>query len=827
MREVAVDYDHLPDPTFTVDESGYLVACNALFRELFGGKIPAPDSPQAAILLAERIGPDSGRMVWSQLELQFQDRLDKLVVELPVNGLTEGMQWFEQSSRLWENQNGLVYITCVWRDITAQVQARQFLARSEEKYRGIIQNSSLGLLEVDNNEVIQFANAAFCEISGYNPEDLVGFKANELLLPQDPEVISKMEEVQEKRSSGVANAYELQIRKKDGTLCWVLISGAPIYDHNGKVVGSIGIHHDITGQKNETILRNQLLKELDQRNAELQRQQEHLALLNRFASGLLAKSNIVQVYRHISDTMRGSLGFIDCIVYHMNREQNRLEHDPAFIQDVEAGRPGFMPMITVPLGTGITGSAALHGRVEMIGDTTADKRYIPDRGIQYSESGELMLDMNSRSVRNSELAVPIIYGTTVMGVIDTGHPQKFFFDDLHRDTLTTIAGLAAIKIRQLQYSESLRDSEQQVRAIIDSSLDAVMTLDKAGKILEATQQASAMFGWPRESMAGMSFNDLLDGMDRLPDRYFRQWLGDASDLSGKSQRIEVAARKAGGEIFQAELSMARVRAQGDVIASVFIRDITIQKQAEIELRTALAREAELNNMKTRFITLTSHEFRTPLTTIQSTAEILFLTLQNFPGLPVERLDKYMRRITGEVERLTSLMNDILVLGRIDAGKISFQPVELDVCELIQDLLDGKQFIRGDNRQVTVQTEGVPALVQADPALMSHVVTNLVSNALKYSPGKPTPEVLIKYGQDRVKICVQDYGIGIPEKDIQSIFDSFFRASNAEHIQGTGLGLVIVRQFLDIHGGVLHVSSKLGEGTLFCMELFYKLPRKSS
>lgn len=773
--------------------------------------------------LTEFLGTSGPVLVHSVVREMFEGARHEGSFEFPFQASDGRTLWFQQNSRLWRDGSGNHFVTAVLRDISAYVHSRELIQRSEEKYRGIIQNSSLGLLEVDNDEIIQFANKAFCDFSGYTPSELLGKQADVMLLPKEEEILEKMHEVRDQRSSGVANAYEIRLRRKDGTLAWVLISGAPIFDHEGKVVGSIGIHHDITGQKQESIVRNQLLTEVDERRRILERQQEHLTILNSFAAGLLSRDSVSAVYRHISDSIRGRMGFVDCIVYHVNRSDNQLEHDPAFMHEVEAGSPGFKPMISVPLGSGITGSAALHGRVEMVADTSKDPRYIQDRGIRYLPDGKLFIDLAGTSSRKSELAVPIIYGNTVLGVIDTGHPEVGFFDELHRDTVVTMAGLAAVKLRQLQISVALRESEQRVRSIIDSALDAVLTISQEGNVTEATDQCATMFGRPMSEIIGKKFNLLLAAEDRFPDRFFRNWAGEAGDSAPKTQRIEVGGLKGSGELFQAELSLARIRIQGSVLISVFVRDITLQKQAEIELRTALAREAELNNMKSRFITMTSHEFRTPLTTIQSTAEILFMSLERVPGVLSEKLGKYFKRITGEVERLTNLMNDILVIGRIDAGKISFHPVELDLAVFTHELLDGKQFVRQDPRIVGLKVTGDPVAVSADPILLTHILTNLVSNALKYSPGKKEPEVTIEFRQENVRVCVRDYGIGIPENEVQSIFDSFFRASNAEHIQGTGLGLVIVKQFLDIHNGKLSVTSAMGEGTTFCIELHYLIP----
>lgn len=242
-----------------------------------------------------------------------------------------------------------------------------------------------------------------------------------------------------------------------------------------------------------------------------------------------------------------------------------------------------------------------------------------------------------------------------------------------------------------------------------------------------------------------------------------------------------------------------------------------------DLEISLAKETEINRMKSRFINMTSHEFRTPLTTIQANTELLEIFLGDKALILPKSTGKYLKRISTEVTRLTHLMNDILLMGRIESGKIPFKPLSTDVMALVAELSDGQRFEdSGSDRKLQISYVGEPRLVQVDPFLFNHILVNIVSNAFKYSKGRPSPELVVEFGQDALNLSVRDHGIGIPEADQSKIFESFFRSSNVENIQGTGMGLAIVKQFLDLHGAEIIIHSEENKGTVVSARFKYEI-----
>jgi len=200
-----------------------------------------------------------------------------------------------------------------------------------------------------------------------------------------------------------------------------------------------------------------------------------------------------------------------------------------------------------------------------------------------------------------------------------------------------------------------------------------------------------------------------------------------------------------------------------------------------------------------------------------------MSLDNMSIPKSDRFNKYINRITGEVTRLTNLMNDILVIGRIDAGRVSVKPELIDLTRFISDLIDVGKFLPNDSRAIILKITGKPAAVEADPSLLGHIFQNLITNALKYSPGLQAPEIHLHFLEDRCTVKVLDFGIGIPAAEQKDLFNTFFRASNVENIQGTGLGLTIIKQFIELHGSEISVESSENIGSCFTFDLYLKLP----
>jgi len=244
-------------------------------------------------------------------------------------------------------------------------------------------------------------------------------------------------------------------------------------------------------------------------------------------------------------------------------------------------------------------------------------------------------------------------------------------------------------------------------------------------------------------------------------------------------------------------------------------EATARERAESELRVALESEKELNQLKSSFVSMVSHEFRTPLEIILSCSHILDRYLDR---LPPEQRHEQLRAIRKSVHRMSDLMEDVLTLGKFEAARMTCTPAPLDLATLCRRWVDEIASATGEVCPIELNTAGLNGDVNADEGLLGHIVLNLLSNAVKYSsPGRPVEFTVARHGDD-ARFVVRDSGRGIPAVDMPRLFTAFQRARNVGQIAGSGLGLVIVKRCAELHGGDVHCESEEGRGATFTVTL---------
>lgn len=661
----------------------------------------------------------------------------------------------------------------------------------------------LGLLEVDLNENIVYANDAFCSLSGYSKKELIGQNARALLLDQKDDYQNVADENNDKRLEGESSVYEIRIRRKDGKQIWIMISGSPILDDQGKVIGSIGIHYDITEKKNRELKEKHLILSLEARTSELTQNRDFLQAVNEFVTDMMIPTSIHGIVEVITSDVLEKFNFEDCVVYLLDESKENLYQVSAYGPKNENGKVS-NPLV-IPVGKGIVGFVAEHKIPQIVPDISQDSRYILDDKL-----------------RGSELAVPIISDGELIGVIDSEHSQKDFFNSEHLETLMTVANLSATKIKNAlirnkqKYIDRERlESEKRLRSIIESSLDAIITIDIKGIVTEWNTQAHSLFGYSNEEAIGQRLSELIipeefRASHEMGMKHYRK-TGEGPVLN---KRIEIFAVNKDGKNFPIELSITPVEVKGEMFFSAFVRDITLKKKAEKDMEQALSKEKELNELKSKFVSLTSHEFRTPLTTIKSNVELLEYQLEKQGDFENSTMQRNFSRINSQINRLTELMNDVLIISKIESGKIPFSPTQTDMNFFIEELVQQNFSKNKDNRSLDLFLPMEKVCCELDHKIYMHVINNLISNAFKYSNGKGNPSLSMKHTENEIIIEVVDQGIGIPKEEQQKLFGSFFRASNVENIQGSGLGLSIVKEFLEMHNATIDVESEKGKGSKF-------------
>lgn len=431
------------------------------------------------------------------------------------------------------------------------------------------------------------------------------------------------------------------------------------------------------------------------------RSEAYTKTLNAFATSLLECDTEEDILWDLAQNCISQLGFVDCVVYLLDSSNGMLIQKAALGPKSPGGRTILNP-IQIPVGVGIVGSVAQTRRPEVVGDTSKDPRYILDD-----------------TARLSEIAVPIVSKTELLGVIDSEHPDPDFFTGDHLKILTAIASLCANRLTRARAQQELR------------TLNATLERRVENRTVALTE--------------------------------------------------EVAARK----------------------------------RAEIEMRIALDAEKELNQLKSNFVSMVSHEFRTPLGVILSSSNILDRYLDRLPG---DKRKAQLRAIRKSVHRMNDLVEDILLLGKFDAGRMTCNPSPVNLELLCRKVVAEVESASGRGQAVnlTVDTRCHDAV--GDETLLLHILVNLLGNALKYSPPGNHVEFRVGHSGQNAEFVIQDFGCGIPATDLGRLFTAFYRGSNVGHTQGSGLGLVIVKRCVDLHMGSIHCQSAEGRGTTFTVSL---------
>jgi PAS domain S-box-containing protein len=365
-----------------------------------------------------------------------------------------------------------------------------------------------------------------------------------------------------------------------------------------------------------------------------------------------------------------------------------------------------------------------------------------------------------------------------------------------------------------QAENALRESEKKFRSFIESAPISVLITDPNGEIVLANTEAVKVFGYPQTELIGQSIELLV------PDSEKRQHVNSRTHytLAPESRRmggLQVRARRKDGSHFPCEVQLSYVETHPTPLVMGFILDVTQQKEAELTLKQALAQEKELGELKSRFVSMASHEFRTPLAAILATTETLTIYRDKMNAQQIDiRLDK----IRQQVMHMKDIMEDVLQLARIQAGRVKYEPTlgNLDMLcsEIIEEFENQSQY----TGRITYTGVKLPELMFFDQRLMRQVITNVIGNALKYSSKEKPVYVDLQQNAAEIVLKVKDEGIGIPVEDIKHLFEPFHRAKNVGTISGTGLGMSISKQAVEIHGGTIMPESEVGVGTTMTIVL---------
>ncbi len=403
-------------------------------------------------------------------------------------------------------------------------------------------------------------------------------------------------------------------------------------------------------------------------------------------------------------------------------------------------------------------------------------------------------------------------------------------------------------MNQFQVSNVEKVMLNQVEAIFEFATEAILITNHEGKIIRVNPSSEKMFGYSSEELLGQPVELLIPR--RLKDKHIsrRSEYQENPHARAMGANVELFARRKDESEFPVEVSLSPYSNTSGSYVIAFIIDVTIRKRAEkqlmlyqselereVEERTlilkeaiqnlertkdeldkSLIREREVNSMKSRFISIASHEFRTPLATILSSLSLV----DKYASVgDEEKRKKHINRIKASVKNLTEILNDFLSLNKLEEGKVFLNIEKFDLRSFIENIVQELQGIAKIGQKIAIAclNKGL-CEVSLDKNLVRNILINLLSNAIKFSPENTVISIELNMNEEEVRIAVKDNGIGIPAADQKHLFERFFRSSNAGEIQGTGLGLSIVAHYVNLLKGKVSFLSQENVGTTFVVEL---------
>ena len=356
--------------------------------------------------------------------------------------------------------------------------------------------------------------------------------------------------------------------------------------------------------------------------------------------------------------------------------------------------------------------------------------------------------------------------------------------------------------------------------LVSNNIENILSLHETdGTILYASFAVYQHLGYLQEELIGIKPFEFIHPDEREPvllrfahnehNNEKNYLLYRFQHLNGTYKWLESNTKSVFDEFYNKEIIIISTRVVDE------------RMEAEQKLMESYQKEKELNELKSKFVSMASHEFRTPMTAIKSSAEIAEMLLSS-PQPDIVKIGGFLKTIDKEVDRMSQLIDEILNLGKIEGRNYFIKKEWSDIIEIAKDCSERQISKQNDGRKIPIEIIGQPRKVMVDETQIRHIIDNLLSNALKYSEGRKEPSITFIFDESDLQIHIRDHGIGIPKADQSKIFNMFFRARNTQDIIGTGVGLALVEKFVDMHHGKISFESIENVGSIFVISLPYQV-----
>jgi PAS domain S-box-containing protein len=775
----SVDGILLALPDFTIERT------NPAFNRLFDCETDTYfHQPLKALFL-----PESDEVIFNTIQAQVKDDRQSFYREVRAHR-ADGSAFDAEISVGHLKDEGLV---CVIRDITERKRAEETLAEERNLLRTMIDAlpDLIYVKDLQHRFVMlnKAANIGGQTAAGEPAPDLIG--KTDFDIQPGPRAEQYFADEEKIFHSG----QPLKDYEEGGAIDknWFLTTKVPLRNVNGQIVGLVGIGRNITERKQTEIL-------LENRNRALT--SLHAGVLD-ITTELDMSALLPHIMRRAIDLLHADRGGG---IYLHDHEENVLKL--VAVAGINEGRQG----MTIQPSEGVAGHVLQTGEALIVNDYA---RWNGRAIVLVSDPPSAVMGVPLRIRGQVEGALLVFANSSERTFVTADQNLAEMFAAqaaaaLHNARLYSAAQREISERKRTE--EALRESEAKYRQLVEDLRGGLAVVDVDTRYTFVNDRFCELIGYTREEIIGSSAYTYVanTGSQILASQIEQRQKGDSSSY-------ELTVRhKEGHLVFLLISSSPLFGKNREYTGSLAVfTDITLQKQAEEALRQALATEKELGELKSRFVSMASHEFRTPLATILAFSESLSLFRHK---LTDEQIDKKLNNIRGQVEHLKNIMEDVLLLARMQARRVEFNPERANLDALCRTVIDEFKSRPDIRHPLDYICDPAISEVIVDRRLMRQIITNLVSNAIKYSPEDRSVQLSLNMTDADYLLIIRDYGIGIPEADLKHLFEPFHRASNVGTIPGTGLGLVIVKDAVELHGGAITVDSQPGEGTTFTIRL---------
>ncbi len=648
--------------------------------------------------------------------------------------------------------NELLYVICSFNDITAQKKAEDSLKISNERFTYSSKATSDALWDWNMITDEIFVGETYSTLFGHQFENniITGQECENFIHPEDRE--DYFASAEKAINTDVCRwTEEYRYLKSDGTYAFVKDKTVIIRNDEGKAIRMIGAMQDITKEKK---LKDELQQSAEQFKGAFENSAVGMALVNTEGTYIEVNDRLCKMLGYSNQEMK-YLKFQE-ITHHED-----LNVDLDFKEKLDTGK---------------------------ISNFSSEKRFI------HKNKSIIWAHMSVSATKNNknEIKYYIVQVIDITERKKIEEENKVLTDEINRNKTV-----------------QLNEVKNMYRLLADNTVDLVCLHNLDSTFQYVSPSIQKLLGYTPEELIGKFPHDFVHPEDiELLKNNLQGFITEEEDVAA-----QIRFKNNEGNYFWFETKAILVKENGVPINfQSSTRDITQRKESEKIVENTLIRERELNDLRTNLVATISHEFRTPMTTIRTSAELISMYLENQNLQNENRLQKRVTIITEEIDRIVELMNAVLTISKEDSGKTNFNPTLFDLKEFCLEIIENSYFNNLNLPMVTTNFNGSTFTVNADKKLMEYAIFNILNNAFKYS--EKFEEVILNLSStsDTIILEIIDFGIGIPKEDQLKLFNTFFRASNTDGFQGTGLGLYIAKTFTEKNSGTIALESELGKGT---------------